>query len=297
MTRAASLAELRRRDMDGEDDDGAGLAQPICWFCGEPELLEIGDIYLDSNFCLTTCCLSLLECVTADMHADPHWARELLRRLGAEALTGRRLRRVCDGEGSVPMLDYKLDVRPVSFRDAAAFVRTHHVHAGPPTTWRFGASLFNGWVRLGVVMVGNPVARAFMHRGMVEVTRLCIRRDVEPMLRAGACSTLYSWSAAEAQRRGFSEIITYTRRDEDGASLRAANWMRAADVPGRSWHSARRKRSNRNNAFVAKLRWSRTLRPKPKAPVASPRAEPALVPDWMQVGDTRLVPPLAVPIA
>lgn len=27
---------------------------------------------------------------------------------------------------------------------------------GPPTTWRFGAAVFNGWVRLGVVMVGKP---------------------------------------------------------------------------------------------------------------------------------------------
>lgn len=111
--------------MDGEDDNGVGLAQPTCPFCGEPEVLEIGDIYVDSTFCLSACCLSLLECVTAEMHADPHWARELLRRLGAEALTGRRLRGVCDGEGSVPMLDYKLQVQPMSFRDAVAFVARH----------------------------------------------------------------------------------------------------------------------------------------------------------------------------
>jgi len=278
---------------------GAGdeTARPtaLCVFCGEPEMLEIYDIWVEGNFAFESCCPALLEAVAADMHDDPGWARDLLRRLGAEALTGRRLRRVCDGEGGTPMLDYKLEVRPVSFRDACAFVRAHHVHAGPPTTWRFGCSLFNGWTMLGVVMVGSPVARAFMHRGMVEVTRLCIRRDVEPMLRADACSKLYSWSAAEAQNRGFSEIISYTRGDEDGASLRAANWMRVADVPGRGWHSARRPRSNANNAFVAKVRWSRTLRPKPPARASLPPAKPAPAPDWIRLDDAEPTSPFGIP--
>jgi len=271
--------------MDGHGDGSAEPAQPVCWFCGEPELLEIGDIWLDGHFRLDTCCQGLLDSVAAGMNDDPAWGRGLLRRLGAEEITGQRLRRVSDGQGCHPMLDYKLQVRPVSFRDASAFVRAHHVHAGPPTTWRFGSSLFNGWTMLGVVMVGNPVARAFMNRGMVEVTRLAVRRDVEPMLRAGACSELYSWSAAEAQRRGFSEIISYTRGDEDGASLRAANWMRTADIPGRGWHSARRPRSNANNAFVAKVRWSRTLRPKPQAAATPARAERTPAPDWLRIDD------------
>ncbi len=271
--------------MDGHGDGGAGPAQPVCWFCGEPELLEIFDIWVDGHFQLDTCCQGLLDSIATGMNDDPAWGRELLRRLGAEEITGRRLRRVSDGEGGHPMLDYKLEVRPVSFRDASAFVRAHHAHAGPPTTWRFGCSLFNGWTMLGVVMVRNPVARAFMNRGMVEVTRLAVRRDVEPMLRADACSKLYSWSAAEAQRRGFATIISYTRTDEHGASLRAANWVRDATVPGRGWHSARRPRSNANNAFVAKVRWSRTLRPKPRGGATPARAERAPAPDWLRIGD------------
>ncbi len=281
--------------MDGDDDGSAGPVRPACWFCGEPEMLEIGEIWTSHDLSLNTCCGSLLRSVSAEMHADPKWARELLRRLGAEALTGRRLRRVCDGDGGVPMLDYKLEVRPISFRDASAFVRLHHAHCRSPTTWRFGASLFNGWTVVGVVMVGNPVAQAFMGRGMVEVNRLCTRRDLPPMLRADACSKLYSWSATEAGKRGFSRIISYTRADEDGASLRAAGWTPDCTVRARSWHGGTRKRSNAN-AQIGEIRWSRTLRPKLKAPVEPHHRQPVAVPDWMRMGDADLTP-FAVPTA
>jgi len=264
--------------------DEGSLPAALCFFCGEPERLEIADIFTDSNFILDTCCSTLLEVVAADMQDDPEWARDLLRRLGAEALTGRRLRRVCDGEGGTPMLDYKLEVRPISFRDACAFVARHHAHCKPPTCWRWGSALYNGFSLIGVVMVGNPVAPAFMHRGTVEVNRLTVRRDLPRMLRDGACSKLYSESARIAERKGFARIISYTRSDENGASLRAAGWVCDGPVRGRSWHSARRQRSNAN-ALVNKYRWSRTLRPKPAKPPTAAPSSPAALPDWM--GGTR----------
>ena len=260
--------------------------QPICWFCGGPEMLEIGEVWSDSNFVFDTCCESLLDCVASEMHADPAWARDLLRRLGAEALTGQRLRRVCDGEGSTPMLDCKLQVRPIGFRDAAEFVATHHAHCGPPLMHRFSLGVWNGpWLLVGVVIVANPVARALMGRNLVEAVRVCVRRDTEPMLRDGCCSKLYAAAARAAERAGFSKVISYTRADEDGASIRAAGWTRELEVAGRGWHSASRRRSNGNNAFVAKTRWSRTLRPKPKAPAVPPPAKPAALPDWTRIGD------------
>ena len=86
-------------------------------------------------------------------------------------------------------------------------------------------------------MVGNPVARALNGRGIVEVNRLCVRRDIAPMLCRDACSKLYSVAARAAERAGFVRIISYTRQDEDGASLRAAGWVPDATVRGRSWHS------------------------------------------------------------
>ena len=278
------------------DPDTSDAARPICWFCGEPEVLEISDIWTDGAYALDTCCGAFLERICADMADDPAWARDLLRHLGAELLTGQRLRRVCDDTGTTTLLDYKLEVRPIRFRDAARFVATHHTHCAPPLVHRFSLGVWNGrWRLMGVAIMGNPVARALMGRNLVEALRVCVRRDTEPMLRDGCCSKLYAAAAKSAEREGFEKIITYLRADEDGASIKAANWVREADVPGRGWHSARRRRSNGNNAFVPKTRWSRMLQPRPKVPAMPLRAEPVALPDWTRIGDTDPGPPLGIP--
>lgn len=124
-------------------------------------------------------------------------------------------------------------------------------------------------------MVGNPVARGLMGRGTVEVNRLCIRRDVPRALAWNACSRLYSWAAREAEARGFERIVTYTRDDEDGGSLRAAGWVRDARVRGRSWNGRTRARTDRAPP-IDKHRWSRALRP--RRPALRPPAPPAIMP-------------------
>ncbi len=48
--------------------------------------------------------------------------------------------------------------------------------------------------------------------------------------------------------------------------------------------TARRPRSNGKNAFVAKVRWSRTLRPKPQGAATPARAERTPAPDWLRIG-------------
>jgi len=100
---------------------------PLCCWCGEPEALKIADVWLDSEFLLDTCCQGMLDSVSAGISDDPAWGRDLLRRLGAEALTGHRLRRVSDGQGCHPMLDWQLDLRPIGSAPARAFIARHHV--------------------------------------------------------------------------------------------------------------------------------------------------------------------------
>ena len=260
-----------------ESDQGQ---TPPCLFCGEPEELSIGEIWSDHNFQLSTCCPDMLDQVSHEINADPAWGRDLLRRLGAEELTGHSLRRVFDGDCGTPMLDCKLPFRDIDHASARAFIARHHGHCSPPRVWRFGTTIMNGWTLLGVVVVGNPVAPAFNGTGTVEVNRLCVRRDLDPMLRRDCCSKLYGWSAREAERRGFRRIITYTRIDELGTSLAAAGWVCEGPAGGRGWHSKRRSRSN-VNAWIKKVRWSRTLQPKPIRPSAP--SHPPAVPstsDW-----------------
>ena len=235
------------------------LAQEaLCPFCGDLEYVGLSEVWEDGAFQIACCCDALYDAAVNEMADDPAWARTLLKRAGIEELTGHRLRRVADNETGSLILDYQLELHPVSFSVARAFVGRHHAHCRAPVTWRFGSAILNGRTMLGVVMVGNPVARALNGRGVLEVNRLCIRRDVPSQLAWNAASMLYGWAAREATRRGWVKIITYTRIDEQGTSVRAAGWKAEATVKARGWHSVSRPRRN-TNAWVDKIRWSRSL--------------------------------------
>jgi hypothetical protein len=69
-----------------------------------------------------------------------------------------------------------------------------------PVTWRLHHGVFNGTTLVGIAVVGNTVAPALGDRGMVEVNRLCVRRDTPAALRWNATSILYGWFAREADR-------------------------------------------------------------------------------------------------
>ena len=212
--------------------DGSSLCStPTCLFCGEPERVELSEIWDSHEFMIQACCEALHETVVRDMADDPAWGQELLRRLGVEEIMGASLRRLTN-DGCNMLLDWRLRTRPVTFAVAHEFVRRHHAHCTPPAAWRFGQAIFNAGTLLGVVMAGNPVAPALNGRGIIEVNRLCIRRDIPHALAWNAASQLYGWVAKEAARQGWSHIITYTRTDEEGTSLRAAGWEQEARVHG-----------------------------------------------------------------
>lgn len=266
------------------DTIGQKANAPTCLFCGEPERVEVFEIW-DHDFAIETCCEHLHETVVSEMANDREWARTLLRRIDLEALAGHRLRRLADDGGCGMVLDFQLRIGPVTLPVAQAFVASHHRHCRPPVTWRFGAAVFNGATMLGVVMVGNPVARGLCGRGIVEVNRLCVRRDLPRALAWNGASMLYGFAAREAARRGWSKIVTYTRADEDGTSLIAAGWTAESTVRGRGWHGGNRSRSN-TNSFVDKVRWGRVLKracPLARREERPPRQSERPAPDqwWM----------------
>ncbi len=144
--------------------------------------------------------------------------------------------------------------------EAKAFVRRFHAHnPAPPAGWKFGASIFNGPQLLGVVIIGRPVARRIDAAATVEVTRLCLRRDIAAGLRWNAASMLYGWAAKEARRRRFASIITYTLKDlEPGTSLIAAGWKRDGESRGGSWSRPSRPRIDKAS-LGPKVRWRKQL--------------------------------------
>ena len=236
-------------------------AHPVipCMFCGQPEHVEIFEVW-GHEWMFETCCEGLHEQLAIEMVEDPEWAERFLRTLDLEVLCGGKLRRVADDGACGVILDWALEIREIDRDCAKRFIAQHHAHCRVPVTWRFHTGIYNGRTLLGVAVVGNPVAPALNGRGILEVNRLCIRRDTAAALRWNAASMLYGWCAREAARQGWRKIITYTRADEPGTSLRAAGWTQECRVRGRGWHSARRARSN-TNSWIDKIRWARDLIP------------------------------------
>jgi hypothetical protein len=91
----------------------------------------------------------------------------------------------------------RLEIVPVTFRDACAFIATHHRHHKPPVGMKFaiGVARADSGGLVGVATVGRPVARSFDDGLTLE-----------------------------------------TQAGESGSSLRAAGWAVLAERPARgSW--------------------------------------------------------------
>lgn len=182
----------------------------------------------------------------------------------------------------------KLELCPVTLREASAFVGQHHRHHQPPQGGLFAIACAVGGLVLGVAIVGRPVARRLDDGFTAEVTRLCVDDALlseltsawaagvwfaarERGLRGLALGTavldaldrcplrqgpsmLYgaAWRAARAM--GYRKIITYTLREEGGASLRGADWQCKGEAGGGSWNKPGRPRVDTHPTQV-KLRW------------------------------------------
>lgn len=163
--------------------EGSGFdAIAQCLFCGARERVEIFEAW-GHDFMLDTCCEGLHEQIVLELNDDPAWARSFLQRLGVEELCGDSLRRVADDDGCGMVLDWSLRIAPITQAQARSCIARHYAHCQPPVTSRFHTGIFNGRTLLGVAVVGNPVARPYNGRGVVEVNRLCIRRDTAKPLR------------------------------------------------------------------------------------------------------------------
>jgi hypothetical protein len=235
--------------------------RPICIFCGAPERCEVFDVWDDGAFMLDACCDGMHDAAVDELQEGPKAAARWLSGLrdeaddvGVEALVGHDLRRVVDDGAGQLLLDWQLQLVPVTWAQARAFIAEHHAHCKPPRGWRFGVGIRNGSRLIGVASIGRPVARAFDAARIVEVNRCCIRRDIARPLAWNACSMLYGWAAREAKKRGFDRIITYTAsrcRPPAGRPRRRRGPGRAAGIRPAARAMARRRRTARRRAGAA----------------------------------------------
>jgi hypothetical protein len=112
-----------------------------------------------------------------------------------------------------------LDLRPVSLREARAFVAAHHRHNVAPRGWKFGVGLWQDDALVSVGIAGRPVARALDDGLTVEITRVCT------LGQRNAASRLYGALCRAAAALGYRRAVTYNLASESGVSLRAAGFV------------------------------------------------------------------------
>lgn len=133
-----------------------------------------------------------------------------------------------------------MKIRPISFRDACAFVDAHHRHHRRPQGHKFSLCLKDGERIVGVVMAGRPVSRKQDDGITLEVTRLCT--DGTP----NAPSKLYAAVRRVAGAMGYETVVTKTLFREPGTSLLAVGWHMDAVSKGGSWCRKNRMREDKH---------------------------------------------------
>jgi hypothetical protein len=132
-----------------------------------------------------------------------------------------------------------LKAKPISQRDAFAYIEKNHRHHKPPQGAKICIAVERAGEIVGVVVIGRPVSRMLDTGDVAEVTRLCTDGS------RNACSFLYSAARRVALGMGYTKVITYILASESGASLRASGWKYVRMAGGGSWSRPSRSRKDK----------------------------------------------------
>lgn len=107
---------------------------------------------------------------------------------------------------------------PIKLRAAKAYIGDNHRHSDPPHAWLFGTSVTVDGVVVGVGVAARP-CRELDDGYTISITRVCTAGY------RNACSMIYGALVRAARALGYVRIFSYTKEDEDGASLKAAGFV------------------------------------------------------------------------
>lgn len=176
---------------------------------------------------------------------------------------GLDVRQLTPGLDGEMYLDWGLRLLDIDRKTAQAFVDKFHRHCKAAAGDRLRLCAMNGPDMVAVCVAGRPVARHIDQRSVLEVTRLCVRHDLEiPGLVWNACSQLYAEVARRAAAMGVDRVITYTLRREEGTALKALGWTPlyvTAERPD-GWDCAARPRDSSATDRSEKVLWEARLR-------------------------------------
>lgn len=141
------------------------------------------------------------------------------------------------------MLIVSLDLVPVTYDDACAFIEEHHRTHPPPQGWKYGTAVARDDEVVGVLVAGRPVNRSMDDGWTPEFTRVCVRdgpgtKNVGSKLRGAGIRA--AWAL------GYRRVIEYTTEDQEGSSLKAVGFREVRKSPGGSWDREDRPRVDRH---------------------------------------------------
>lgn len=147
----------------------------------------------------------------------------------------------------------KLRIAPITFAKAAEFVNKNHRHHQASVGCKFCLSVVDeSGIIHGVAICGRPVSRFLDDGETLEVNRVCTDGT------KNACSMLYGKACRIAKEMGYKKVITYTLISENGASVKASNFICEGEAGGTHWTGIRARGQNIPNE--KKLRWVKSLK-------------------------------------
>jgi hypothetical protein len=142
---------------------------------------------------------------------------------------------------------------PITLKTAREFVLRHHRHNDQPSGHKFSIGLALGGHLIGVVVIGQPIARANNDGYTAEITRCCVMDGYR-----NANSRLYAAAIRAARAMGYLRIITYSLPKESGASLKAVGFRMdgMTKLNPNGWNMPGRPRKKPEKyPYCQKIRW------------------------------------------
>ena len=144
-------------------------------------------------------------------------------------------------------------IRPISLKEANAFVQLNHRHHKPTVGHKWSISLVEDSVIVGIAIVGRPVSRGSDNGLTAEVNRLATNGITN------GCSMLYGACARIAKAMGYDKIQTYILESETGISLKASGWQLEAITDGGQWKRNDGIINRTDQPTESKQRWAKYL--------------------------------------
>ena len=112
-----------------------------------------------------------------------------------------------------------LEIKPIHLKDANEYVKRYHRHNLPTVGGKFAVACYDDERMCGVAICGRPTARKLDDGQTLEIYRNCTDGT------KNACSKLYGACVRIAKEMGYTKVITYILESENGASVKASNFI------------------------------------------------------------------------